>query len=360
MRGKKSFSLVFQNDSICDNNTDIQCTGGTGTFNAQDSYLLVSHFSSCSKMVDSCLPITCGAIVALLLVILLPMSFTYVDYWEYGLKQRKTTGKVNTDTVYSRGRYFMGPDYKFLKYQADAHLVHLEDVSVFSDGGADSVGLSFLIDVDLTYFLIKDEIGQLHKDLAGTYQAVINSRINDAIKNSATSVDFQDYFKNRRGVEKQFREAVEARWLEPPALFATLGQFHVGRIQIPDSVAAKQLTAKIQIETNKKEEYLQQARIEREITAVEVNTINLAKDKLLKETRAMASLVTANAIAEAEQIKANATNTGTKALLDELLINDQEYSTAYTYIRTLQHRESLGLKVSYLADANVVKTIAAV
>jgi len=61
----------------------------------------------------------------------------------------------------------MGPDYKFLKYQADAHLVHLEDVSVFSDGGADSVGLSFLIDVDLTYFLIKDEIGQLHKDLAG-------------------------------------------------------------------------------------------------------------------------------------------------------------------------------------------------
>ena len=92
MRGEKSFSLVFQNDSICDNNTDIQCTGGTGTFNAQDSYLLVSHFSSCSKMVDSCLPITCGAIVALLLVILLPMSFTYVDYWEYGLKQRKTTG----------------------------------------------------------------------------------------------------------------------------------------------------------------------------------------------------------------------------------------------------------------------------
>lgn len=98
MRGEKSFSLVFQNDSICDNNTDIQCTGtGTGTgnvidSNAQDSYLLVSHFSSCSKMVDSCLPITCGAIVALLLVILLPMSFTYVDYWEYGLKQRKTTG----------------------------------------------------------------------------------------------------------------------------------------------------------------------------------------------------------------------------------------------------------------------------
>lgn len=55
---------------------------------------------------------------------------------------------------------------KFLKYKADAHLVHLEDVAVFSDGGADSVGLSFLVDVDFTYFLNRDEIGELHKELA--------------------------------------------------------------------------------------------------------------------------------------------------------------------------------------------------
>jgi len=75
-------------------------------------------------------------------------------------------GKVYTDKVYAKGRYFVGPDYKFLKYQADAHLEHLEDVAVFSDGGEDSVGLSFLIDVDFTYFLKEDEIGKLHKDLA--------------------------------------------------------------------------------------------------------------------------------------------------------------------------------------------------
>ena len=143
----------------------------------------------------------CGVItLLLLLVILLPMSFAYIDYWEYGLKQRKSTGeynkkcqnfisqrghphlnhsymfcafcymtlpgKVSTDRVYVQGRYAVGPDYTFLKYQADAHLEHLENVAVFSDGGADSVGLSFLIDVDFTYFLKEDEIGELHKDLA--------------------------------------------------------------------------------------------------------------------------------------------------------------------------------------------------
>lgn len=75
-------------------------------------------------------------------------------------------GKVHTNRVYTRGRYAIGPDYKFFKYQADAHFVHLEDVGVFSDGGPDSVGLSFLIDVDFTYFLKEDELGQLHKDYA--------------------------------------------------------------------------------------------------------------------------------------------------------------------------------------------------
>lgn len=288
------------------------------------------------------------------------MTFSYLDYWEYGLKQRKTTGKVNTDKVYQRGRYALGPDYKFLKYQADAHLVHLEDVGVFSDGGTDSVGLSFLIDVDFTYFLKEEEIGNIHKDYAKTYETVIESRTNDAIKNSATGVSFTDYFEDRKGFEKRLRDAIQKRWDQKPQIYATLDQFHLGRIVIPDSVAEKQLSAKIQIETNKKEEFLQQARIEREVTSVLVNTINLEKDKLLRETIAQASLVTANAIAEAEQIKSNAINNGTSALLTALDIDTQEYATAYTYIRTLQNRESLGLSVSYLADDNIVKTSAQV
>lgn len=254
----------------------------------------------------------------------------------------------------------MGPDYKFLKYQADAHLVHLEDVGVFSDGGTDSVGLSFLIDVDFTYFLKEEEIGNIHKDYAKTYETVIESRTNDAIKNSATGVSFTDYFEDRKGFEKRLRDAIQKRWDQKPQIYATLDQFHLGRIVIPDSVAEKQLSAKIQIETNKKEEFLQQARIEREVTSVLVNTINLEKDKLLRETIAQASLVTANAIAEAEQIKSNAINNGTSALLTALDIDTQEYATAYTYIRTLQNRESLGLSVSYLADDNIVKTSAQV
>lgn len=52
-----------------------------------------------------------------MIVILVPISFAYLDYYEYGLRQRKTTGAVDTTKVYDVGRYFIGPDYTFVRYQ---------------------------------------------------------------------------------------------------------------------------------------------------------------------------------------------------------------------------------------------------
>ena len=53
-----------------------------------------------------------SAIVVFLLVILLPISFSYLDYYHYGLVRRRTSGRVNLDQVYEGGRYLLGPDHK--------------------------------------------------------------------------------------------------------------------------------------------------------------------------------------------------------------------------------------------------------
>jgi len=47
-----------------------------------------------------------------------------------------------------------------------------------------------------------------------------------------------------------------------------MDQFHLGRIRIPESVATKQLESKVQNERNGREQFLQEAQIEREMTAV--------------------------------------------------------------------------------------------
>ena len=42
------------------------------------------------------------------------------------LPPRKSTGSVNTEDIFTRGRYMLGPDKRFVKYQADAHFVEIE------------------------------------------------------------------------------------------------------------------------------------------------------------------------------------------------------------------------------------------
>ena len=223
-----------------------------------------------------------------------------------------------------------------------------------------SIGLSFQVDVDFTFFLIKDEIGQVHKEAASNYRNVILARAEEAIKNvAADKVSFTDFFQERKYVESLFRSAVVERWNKPPSLHCKMDQFHLGRITIPSSVATKQLESKVQNERNDKELFLQRAQIEREQTTVEVNKIDLERAKALRTAQAEASLVQTKAVAEAQLITAQAGINGTKLLLEAAGIESQDHKTAFTYIRTLRDRQQVEIDVSYLNEDSVLRTKAA-
>eukprot|EP00579_Thalassiosira_antarctica_P019177 CAMPEP_0201953888 /NCGR_PEP_ID=MMETSP0904-20121228/2060_1 /ASSEMBLY_ACC=CAM_ASM_000553 /TAXON_ID=420261 /ORGANISM="Thalassiosira antarctica, Strain CCMP982" /LENGTH=314 /DNA_ID=CAMNT_0048497817 /DNA_START=139 /DNA_END=1083 /DNA_ORIENTATION=+ len=299
-----------------------------------------------------------GITVLLLILILVPLSFSYVDYYDYGLIQRKSTGSVDTSQVYSNGRYNLGPDRRFIKYQADAHIESFEALGVFSATTSNvSTGLAFKVDVDFSFFLIEEEIGEVHQEQASNYRSVILSRAQEAIKNiAAKEVTFTEFFQNRKQVETLFRSAVEERWSSPPNLHCKMDQFHLGRIRIPESVATKQLESKVQNERNGREQFLQEAQIEREMTAVQVNQIDLKTTKELRTARAKASLVRTKATAEAQHLKAQAEINGTRMLLEAAGIETQEHKTAFTYIKTLRDRQVLDMDVSYLSEDSVVRT----
>lgn len=147
----------------------------------------------------------CAGFTIVLLVLLLSLSFSYLEYYEYGLSQRKSTGSVDTSKVYSGGRYFVGPDATFIKYRADAHQVNLEQLAVFSAGASESsIGTSFMLDIMFSYTLKEEEIGALHRESAKSYKSVIEARTKEAIKNEAVFVTFQEYFTERLVVEARF------------------------------------------------------------------------------------------------------------------------------------------------------------
>lgn len=53
-----------------------------------------------------------GILLLFYLLIILPLSFSYLDFYHYGFLRRHTTGRVNLDRVYGGGRYFVGPDHQ--------------------------------------------------------------------------------------------------------------------------------------------------------------------------------------------------------------------------------------------------------
>ena len=58
------------------------------------------------------LVILVGAVAILATLIFVPISFSYLDFYDYGFKRRHTTGRVNLNHVYTGGRYFLGPDHQ--------------------------------------------------------------------------------------------------------------------------------------------------------------------------------------------------------------------------------------------------------
>lgn len=87
------------------------------------------------------LGICCSLVGLILLLVLLPLSFVTLEYYEYGLKRSRTRGVVDTEVIYGPGgRWFMNPDTEFqvldtfwdLITSTQVHMLlsdHLRDVS---------------------------------------------------------------------------------------------------------------------------------------------------------------------------------------------------------------------------------------
>lgn len=109
------------------------------------------------------------AIGLLLLLILLPASVSTIEYHEFGLLKKKSTGTMLLDKgVYNAGRYFNGPDFTFKKFKADAHILEFNGLSVFSGDKLDSS-----LDITIIYFLKEDKLVELHNAYEKAYEPVV-------------------------------------------------------------------------------------------------------------------------------------------------------------------------------------------
>ncbi|XP_076459148.1 uncharacterized protein LOC143292587 [Babylonia areolata] len=306
----------------------------------------------------------------LLLVILLPMSFSGVEYYEFAFKRQKSTGSVNTDEVYSGGKYLIGPDFTFKTFKASAHFESLSDVSVFT-----SDKLEVKLDVSFQYFLKKEDLAILHRNYDLYYEKVIRTSAIDALKGEAPNFNTREFITNRKVLEAALFKAVRERlggnccakdcslyqFACPPGckeyalcddktekgLWVYVKYFQLGAVEIPSDVEDRFLKALTLKEEAAREELLQDAQVVRKKTEADVRNIQNQALEISQEAQAQAQMIATVAAANYTATVEKARSQGLKALYNRLGLNTQELKNSFDYLRTLRTLETAHFTVDF-------------
>lgn len=325
---------------------------------------------------NSCI-LTCILLVVgggvLLMVILLPMSFSGIEYYEYGFKRQKSTGTVNLDQVYSTGKHFIGPDFEFKIFQADAHFETLSRIRAFT-----SDGLEVQVTVNFQYYLRKEDLPQLHRAYDIYYKDVMRSSAIDALKGAVPVFTTREMFSDRRTVEQAMYKAVRERlggiccqkncdWKyacpencksrsicldDDVGLFANVKYFQMGEVYIPRDVKERLLRSLTLKEDAEKEKLLQDAQVERKITASKVQTRRNEASEIRQEAEATSARIRLTSRANYTAIVETSRSRGLTSLYQRLGITDQRIKNSFDYLRTLRGLDNIYLSVDF--DQNIV------
>ncbi|XP_045167398.2 uncharacterized protein LOC123530708 [Mercenaria mercenaria] len=321
---------------------------------------------------NQCLFIIIGGIVgavALVLVIVLPMSFVTLEYHEYGFRRQKSTGWVDTSKVYSGGKHFLGPDYEFKTFKADAQYLNLHNIRVFT---RDKLEVS--VTAHAQYFIRKDELPLLHAAYDIYYEDVMRSSAVDAVKGAIPVYNTTELRTKRQEIEavvyKAVRERLGGECCRPncneykqacpercisrssckdsdKGLNVDVKFFQLTNIIIPNDVIERLMENLLLIEKNLREQHIQNATVVRTKTDGMVADIkNQAKE--IRES-ATAESQKIKVVSEAEYTGAIevARGTGLKKLYNSLGINTQEQKNSFDYLRTLRGLDNVHMTVDF-------------
>jgi len=245
----------------------------------------------CVKKNISCSQWICGLTLFtgfLLIMILVPLTFSYVEYDQYALKKHSIENTVDTTKTYTNGRYAWGVDRSALTFSRHFTKV-TKTFSIFPTNG-----LEFDVDVVFWYRIQKDNLGKLYKAFGLTFDNQVENRASAKIKNVAPLFDLKDYITKRPLITETLHAGLIGDlsniFIDLPA-----DKFYLEDVRIPDEVKQKDLDTAVQSQRNVEEQNHQLSALVRKET-----------DKLVQQVAADISLIAATAAAQSEGIKKEA------------------------------------------------------
>ncbi|XP_067928708.1 uncharacterized protein [Watersipora subatra] len=334
-----------------------------------------------------------GQVVAVVVVILLVAavslictSYSDLEFYQMGFTKSKTTGAVDTSKVWPGGRQWIGPVSTFKIFQASAHVITLDKVSVFaapdqtsavdSIGGSSGASLAIQISVHIVYFLIPQDLKLLHDKYDINYETLVRNSAQAAIKDSASKYTLQDFYENRQTVEEALLADVKERlggicctpgcngdnpWSQcvkdcidrtlcndsDKGVFVDARYLQMTDLEIPTEVELRNLKTIIITEETAKEKFTQDAAVIQKETEQLVEDILNSAQEVTANATAQSQLIAANSQANYEKILEGARREGLVRLFTSVGLSTVDYKNSFDYLRSLADNSNAHLTVDF-------------
>jgi len=248
---------------------------------------------------------TCCGVGALILVIILSLSWDTVAPTELGLLQNTITGSVDLFNVYGAGRYFVGPSAKFIHFPAQQKILSYGNNSrdrqrpiaartgASGSGDTDSGGQPLSLSVAFTYQLDEVRLPMVYATYGLNYEISYLRFAQEALTDIAQRFTPSEFWKNRRGIEIEMEKAVNQT-------ISDVGFAHVKSLNL------KSVGFQASYETTITNIQLQEQLKVTKSFQLEVTRVLKEVDVTQAETSAIVALINAEAAREKAQIEGQA------------------------------------------------------
>ncbi|XP_048580354.1 uncharacterized protein LOC116619573 [Nematostella vectensis] len=292
--------------------------------------------------------------------------------------KRKSTGKVDNSKTYTAGRYMIGPDFTFKKYQADLHFVQLDTFAVFTSGK-----LEVRLSAAFQFYLLPEDLGELHKEYdlfsyagKGEVSLVLlpvgieRTKVS-AIKGEAALPPLDEYIRvkvekilfdklvsrlegtccragcQQRGTCKSGCKPRDTCACADKGLFLEVRSFQLLSVFIPNDVKSRYLSQVIETANEERETFVQREKLVRKETEKLIKDIDNEAAVILQNTSVQASLAKSRATATAQLQVEAARNAGLTSVYQMLGITAEKHKASFNYLRSLRKRQDMSVNVDY-------------
>lgn len=276
------------------------------------------------------------AIGGLLILILLPLSFSYVERGQVGLRATRVSGDVDQDgPVYimdenHNGRYHLGPGSTIETFD---NLIQ-QDSQVLNAIASNSRG--FKLHVISFYRIIEPELGNLFQKFNQNWKVAAVNEVVSTLKSVAPQYDIDDYVENIETIRVAMENSIRAE-LRANHLKVIPNGFIIIRVDFQGDIDDQYLRNVIQEQTN--EERL----IQREVDLILQDTETRKQEILANQTRvketgaAQAKNIVVEAQAEADKIRGLANTEGFTHLFNHFNVTDPSTRTDFLEYYALEN-----------------------